>query len=102
MKKVINAKAAGHGILVEMINEGELLGSSLLLGVGKGNEPSKQAFIRDVGPLIMSQEKPCGLNVGDRVLLQGSYTPLPIKTDNDRTLGIVDLHNIKAVLTEEN
>lgn len=97
MKKVISAKAVGHSILVEMLTEAEASGSALVFS----DNPSKQAFVRDIGPNILHAEKPCGLSVGDRVLLQGSYVPLPTKGENGRSLGVVDLHNIKAILVEE-
>ncbi len=97
MKKITGAKAVGHSILVEMLTEHEAAGSHLILS----EAPSKQAWVRDIGPLTANAEKPCGLSVGDRVLLQGQYVPLPNKSDTGRTLGIVNLHDIKAVLLDE-
>jgi len=96
MKKIVSAKAVGVSILVEMLSEQEASGSALIMS----EAPSKQAIIRDIGPQILSQEKPPGVAVGDRVLLQGSYVPLPTKGEKGRSLGIVDLHNIKAILIE--
>jgi len=96
MKKAVNAKAVGHSILVEMLTEQEATGSCLIVS----QEPSKQAIVRDIGPLLHA-DKDTGLKVGNRVLLQGSYVPLPFKSNDNRTLGIVDLHNIKAILLEE-
>lgn len=96
MKQIVGCKAAGHTVLVEMLTEQEASGTTLIVST----EPSKQAYVLDLGPLLLSQEKQCGLKVGDRVLLQGSYVPLPLKGEGNRVLGVVDLHNIKAVLLE--
>lgn len=91
--KVSEVKAVGHSIVVEIMTEQEASGSLLVL---KG-DLSKQAYVKDIGSLVQD----CGLKVGDRVFLQGTYVPLPFKSEKMRVLATVDLHNIKAVLKEE-
>lgn len=97
MKKISSAQAVGTSILVELLTEQEASGSALIMS----QEPSKQAYVRDIGTLVANAEKDCGLRVGMRVVLNGTYYPLPIKSKEGRTLGVVDLHNIRAVLIED-
>ncbi len=94
MKKIVSAKAAGYGILVEMLSQQEAMNTTLSLT----KEESTQGYVKDVGPLV---DKKCGLKKGDRVLLQGNYVPVPHTSKAGRKLGVVDLHNIKAVLGED-
>lgn len=93
MKKVVKARASGYGILVEMLSQQEAMNTVLSLT----KEESTQAYVKDVGPLV---DPKCGLKEGMRVLLQGQFVPVP-SCGGERKLGVVDLHNIKAILEEE-
>jgi hypothetical protein len=95
VKKIKSAEAAVYGILVEMLTEQEASGSSFVIS----QDPSKQAYITSIGCLV---NKDSGLEVGQRVLLQGQYVPMPIKSASGRVLGCIDMSNIKAILHEEN
>lgn len=95
MKKIKNVKAAAYGILVEMLSEKELVSTALILS--HTERDSNQGYILHVGPLV---DKKAGLKEGQRVILQGKYNPVPNPTDSSRQWGIVQLHDIKAVLEE--
>lgn len=95
MKKVTGIKAVGTTVLIEMLSVQEDAGSQLAI-VGK----PKQGRILDIGPAMLEAAK-YGFAKGDRVLLQGTFTPVPKFPGGDtRDLVVVDPHMIKCVFTE--
>jgi len=96
---VTGAKATGTFILVEKLTEAECENTPIILPNGEQSKNSNQAYIVDVGPAL--EKDKWGLNVGDRVLLQGSFVPVPVKSEHGRELAIVTPHDVKAVLLEE-
>ena len=92
-----NIVPCGRGVLVEMLTGQEALGTSLVVqdGVQLG---APQGYVLALGPHV--EEREFGIKVGDRVLLQGSFVPLPEYDDSHRPKGIVDPSNIKAVIEE--
>ncbi len=94
--KISAVKAPGYSIIVEMLTEGEVSGSSLLLS--HHSKESNHAYVRDVGPLV---DEKAGVKVGDLVIVQGNYIPVPNPSDTQRKWGSVELHAIKAVLNKE-
>jgi hypothetical protein len=96
---VCGARATGTMILVEMLTAQESMGTVLSLGT-KTKAASPQGYIIDVGPALKAEE--WGFKVGDRVLLQGQYVPVPWnRHGTERELGIVMAHDIKCVLQED-
>lgn len=100
-------KPLGGQVLVEVFSEEEISTSQLILpdnaknkgGLGVGGAP--QGRVLDIGPGLPQD---FGIKVGDRVLLQGSFVPLPKMSDNrdgDRERALVEPHTIKAILIEE-
>ncbi len=94
---ISGAKATGTMILVEMLTAQEAAGTIISLGHNT-KISSPQGYIVDIGPALKAED--WGIKVGDRVLLQGSYVPVPW-TNSKRELGIVMAHDIKCVLAEE-
>jgi hypothetical protein len=94
---IVAVKATGSGVLVEMLKADEALGTKLYVGNNATSPP--QGFVIDIGPSLKSEE--WGIKVGDRVLLQGSFVPLPKFGDGTRDLGMVEPHAIKCVLIED-
>jgi co-chaperonin GroES (HSP10) len=92
-----NIIPTGRGVLVEMLTAQEALGTSLLVqdDIQLG---APQAYVLMVGPHV--EERGFGVKVGDRVLLQGTFVPLPEYDDSHRPKGIVMPENIKAVIEE--
>jgi len=92
-------EVVGMGILVEHLTAKEAMGTELTLG-NKSTPQYNQAYILQIGPMIKAQE--WGFQVGDRVLLQGNYVPVPRAKgdDNPRQLGVIDPAGIKCVLQE--
>lgn len=98
-KLIVGAKATGTFILVEKLSEEEIANTPLILVNGEQSGKSNQAYVVDVGPAL--EKDKWGINVGYRVLLQGSFVPVPGKSAGGRELAIVTPHDIKAVLLEE-
>lgn len=100
-------KPLGGQILVEVFDEDELTESSIILpdnargkgSLGVGGAP--QGRVLDIGPGLPAE---FGVKIGDRVLLQGAFVPLPKlsdQRDGDRERALVEPHTIKALLIEE-
>lgn len=94
---IVGAKATGSMVLVEMLTAQEAIGTVLTIGENSKGPP--QGYIVDIGPALEADK--WGIKVGDRVLLQGSYVPVPKVRSGGRELGIVQAHDIKCVLQEE-
>lgn len=97
--KILNVRAASSQILVEILTPKEASGSFLSLGedVDMG---APQAYILDIGPALLETAN-LGFKIGDRVVLQGKYVPMPKPEGQKRVLGIIEIASIKAVLDEE-
>lgn len=95
---VTGIKATGSLILVEMLTADEVTPTQLLISK-KTDYGTPQGYILDIGPAVDSGK--LGFQVGDRVLVQGNYVPVPEIPGQSRKMGIVDIYNIKAVLQEE-
>lgn len=97
IRKVRDYKAPASKILVSMLSPEEAAGS-MLASTGK----STQGRIVDIGPALLAKKDEYGFDVGQRVLLQGTFVPVPKFPDGDsRELVIVDAHMIQCVLVEE-
>jgi len=88
----------GSTILIENLKPDEVLNTKLYVSEDTETEGAPQAYIVELGPKLSEE---CGLNKGDRVVIQGSYIPVANTSGNGRTRGIIELHNIKAVVEEE-
>lgn len=95
--KVVDVRPFGSMVLVEHLGADEILSTSIIVqkdaAVG-----SPQAYVVKLGDRLTAD---CGLKPGDRVVLQGSYVPVINFDGNTRERGLVELHNIKAILVEE-
>lgn len=101
-------KPLGGQVLVEVYKEEEVSPESVIVlpeisrnkgDRGVGGAP--QGRVLDIGPGL---PKEFGIKVGDRVLLQGSFVPLPKLSDyrdGMRERALVEPHTIKAILLEE-
>lgn len=96
--KVKAVRPYGSTILVEMLNAEEALGTGLALAKGT-SIGAPQAYILAFGSRVNPEE--AGVKIGDRVMLQGTYVPVVNFDHSDRQKGIVEIHNIKAVIEEE-
>ena len=102
--KVVGCKPVGTQVLVEHLNDNEMLGTTLTLP-GKSKTLAgemQQSYILAIGPMLDVEK--WGFKVGDRVLVQGTYNPVPkLEGEDDKTRekGIVEPHNIRGVLVEQ-
>jgi hypothetical protein len=100
MKKVVDCCPVGYGILVELLSSQEAIGTTLQIDSRSKAAGAPQGYILKIGDFV-NEEKQYPFKEGDRVLLSGGYTPVPsYHRDNDRELGIVEPHAIKAILKE--
>ena len=102
MRKVVDCEPVGAAILVEMLSSQEALGTTLHIE-GKAQSGAPQGSVLKLGPLVYGAGNAEGqVQVGDRVLLSGTFTPVPeFPRENGRMLGLVELHVIKAILAEK-
>jgi hypothetical protein len=96
VQKIVGVKAPGSQILVEMLRPEEALETRL--EVPDNTKMPHQGYIRDIGPAVKMGE--WGFEVGDRVLLQGQFVPVPWREENGRTLAVVDGYTIKCIFQE--
>lgn len=94
--KVKSVHPFGSTILVEMLNANEALGTKLTVK-DTANVGAPQAYVLELGPKLDAE---AGIKVGDRVMLQGTYVPVPKLPGDTRNRGVVELHNVKAILEE--
>ena len=96
LPKIVSVKPTGSQIMVELLTAQEALGTNMIVN-DQAEVGSPQAYITAFGPGI---KEDINLNIGDRVLLQGTFVPVPKFDNNPRRRGLVEIHNVKAVLEE--
>lgn len=97
--KIVGVKPTGSQVLIELLTAQEALGTNMIVG-DQAEVGSPQAYVLAFGPGL--SEVDTAVKVGDRVLLQGSYVPVPKFDQSPRRRGLVELHGIKAILEESN
>lgn len=95
--QVKDVKPFGSSILVEMLTSEEALSTKIFLKEGT-DVGAPQGYVLSMGERLKPEE--LGLKVGDRVLLQGTFVPVMNYEGGHRQRGIVEIHNIKALLIE--
>lgn len=88
---------ANQQILIERLTAQEASGITLTI-TDKAEMGAPQAYILAIGPRVPED---LGFKVGDRVILQGTYVPVPKYGMSHRERGLVDIHNIRGVLKEK-
>lgn len=102
--KVVGCKPTGSLVLLEHLTDQEMMGTSLTLpGKSKAVEV-QQSYVRATGPSFDPTK--WGYNIGDRVLVVGSYNPVPTSCcpanmPTGREYGIVEPHAVRGMLVEE-
>lgn len=97
MKSIRSIRPLGPMVLVEILNPQEKLQTSLIVNddVDSG---APQGVIRAVGTKIPEGYE---VEVGDRVLLSGKGTPVPLSGENNRKVVLMDVFAVKGVVLEE-
>ena len=96
--RVLSARPVMSSILVEHISAQDIKGGIIELKEDTDLGETPQAYIVAIGPSLDTSK--LGFGVGDRVIVQGNFVPVPKIEGVPRRLGIVEVHNIKAVLEE--
>ena len=87
----------GSSILIENLNPDEIFGTTLFVQKNAEIDSVPQAYIVELGTKL---DEGCGLKVGDRVFVQGSFIPVVNTSGNGRERGILEIHNIKGIIEE--
>lgn len=95
--RIVGVRPAFSSILVEHLSPQEVMGSVLTLS-DNSDVGTPQAYVLAIGPGL--DQSKLGFVVGDRVIVQGNFVPMPRPEGQTRPLGVVEIHNIKAVLEE--
>jgi co-chaperonin GroES (HSP10) len=99
---ITGVKPCGATVLVEHLTDNEMLGTHLDLPKKSKSVEVQQSYILAIGPAL--DQSKLGFKVGDRVMVVGSYNPVPkLLGENEeiREKGIVEVYNIRAVLEEQ-
>ena len=105
LPKINGLKPCGSQVLVELLNEDELIGTSLIIpkaktSAGKSLDHAPQAYIIAMGPKVLEQD--WGFKVGDRVVFStNDFVPTPNYNEYSRDRGTLGPMAIRAVLAEE-
>ena len=87
----------GSSILIENVKADEVLGTTLYVQKDAETEGAPQAYVVELGPKLGED---CGLKVGDRIVVQGNFIPVINVGNSGRERGIIEIHNVKAVIEE--
>jgi len=102
LSKITGFKPCGSQVLVELLNQDEVLGTSLVIAKSKGGkqlDEAPQAYIVAMGPKVLEQD--WGFKVGDRVVFSTTdFVPVPNFDKYFRDRGTLSPHSIRAVLEE--
>ncbi len=97
LKKIRDAEPFGSMLLVELLNADEILSTRLHV-TKSAKDTVPQAYVLKLGPLT---PKEYNIQVGDRVILAGSFYAIPEYDDSNRKRAFIDAHAIKGILREE-
>jgi co-chaperonin GroES (HSP10) len=97
LPKIVGIKPILSQVLVEHLTAQEVTNTTVIIDE-KSDYGDHQAIILAFGPSVKPEE--VGLKVGDRVILQGGFVPMP-NYNRGREKAVVELHAIKGVLLQE-
>lgn len=102
LPKVKSVSPFGSKILVEVLRDDEIMGTSLIVGAGSGSgatDGAPQAIIIKLGPTVAEES---GLKEGQRVYWSGKGTLVQDPTTNPgRSRALLEISNILAIINEE-
>ena len=102
LPKVKGVRPFGSKILVEVLRDDEIMGTSLYVGAGAGTgaqDGAPQAVIIKLGSGVPAD---AGLSEGQRIYWTGKGTMVSDPTaDPGRTRALLEIHNIIAILEED-
>ena len=101
---IVDVNPCGSQILVELQTAQEALGTILHVDSSASVSGAPQGYVLALGPKVSSD---LGFKKGDRVTLNGNYTPVPEvqklkRANSHRPWILVEPHQIKAVFVEDN
>jgi len=103
MPSITGVNPCGSQILVELLTAQEALGTVLHVDESASVNGAPQGYVVSLGPKVPSD---LGFKKGDRVTLNGNYTPVPEgqkfnRENSHRPWILIEPHQIKAVFVEE-
>ena len=102
-KKIGSVKPLGSQVLIELLtyDEQHPQEGALITNANKkfGKDEARHGWVRAIGPCVKDTD--WTFKVGDRVLINGSGTPVPkFVGHNDREWVLLEPYTLKAVLEE--
>lgn len=94
---VTGCKPCASQVLLELLTVQEMMGTKLVLNNNATSHAEYQAYVIAIGPAL--DPRLYGFQIGDRVLLSGSGTPVPNYDHSERERILMEPYSIKAVLT---
>lgn len=100
---ISGVKPCGSQVLVELLTAQEALGTVLHVDSSASVNGAPQGYVVSMGPKVSSD---LGFKEGDRVTLNGNYTPVPEgqkfnRENSHRPWILIEPHQIKAVFVED-
>lgn len=102
--KINGLAPCGNVVLVELLNEDEILGTTTIQLVAPKSptvgkiDGAPQAYVLALGTKVTED---WGFKVGDRIMFSGSFIPAPDYDKHFRARGTIDPFSVKAVLKED-
>jgi co-chaperonin GroES (HSP10) len=100
VSKITHITPSGIQVLIEHLTPQEIVSNKIIVSE-KSDVGTPQAYVLAIGPGLEGEKEKLGFKVGDRVIVQGKYIPLPKLEGQTRELGIITYTDIKAVLHED-
>ena len=96
LPKITGVRPTGSRILVEMLTPQESMGTALFID-DKTRVPVFQGYVKALGPQV---PEGFGVEVGDRVWIDGAINYAPDYNKSDRKTGTVEYHMVKGIIEE--
>jgi hypothetical protein len=97
--KIVGVKPCGSQVLIEILTQQEMLGTSLAVGDKLDLKVPLQGYIRAAGPNFKSVDY--GFDVGDRVTVSGAGVHVPNYDGCHRDRFLMEPHAIKGIMIED-
>jgi co-chaperonin GroES (HSP10) len=97
-KRILSVNPCGSQVLVELLTYNEQNPSTVLTSGKFNKDEARHGWVRKLGPSVKTAD--WNFKAGDRVLINGTGTPVPKFGDSDREWVLLEPYTLKAVLEE--
>ena len=96
--KMTGVHPFGSLILIELLDAEDLNETSIELPIDAAVDGAPQAYVVELGPKVADD---AGIKVGQRIYWGGNCTPVNDPRSNGRLRGLLEVHQIKGLVSEE-